>query len=158
MKNTTKLKRYIKKNNGQILIISLITIIGIAANINILLLPSPIFAEITMPTHKIKTSAEPLNNNGIIREITMYTSRVEETDSTPCISADGTDICKVDYNVCATNAFPIGTKLNIDKLGDCIVKDRMNKRYKERVDWYAKMDLTRALSFGKQNLKVIKID
>ena len=105
----------------------------------------------------------PLNENkiemidvskGTIREITMYNSLPEQTDSTPCISADGTNICEVDYNVCATNAFPFGTKLYIDKLGECIVKDRMNKRYSERIDWYAGMDKDRAINFGVQKLLV----
>lgn len=100
----------------------------------------------------VKCPDESVPVAGQMREITMYTSRVQETDSTPCISADGTNICKVDYNVCASNAYPFGTKLRIQGLGDCIVRDRMNRRYKDRIDWYAGMDLQRALKFGKQNL------
>jgi len=92
-----------------------------------------------------------------IREVTMYNSLPEQTDDTPCISADGTNICELDYNVCATNAFPFGTVLYVDKLGECVVHDRMNKRYKERIDWYAKMDLQRALNFGIQNLAVMEV-
>ena len=95
--------------------------------------------------------------SGVIREITMYTSREAETDSTPCISADGTDICKVDYNVCASNAHKIGQRLEIKGLGECIVKDRMNSRYNNSIDWYAKFDLERALNFGRQKLEVVEL-
>ena len=106
--------------------------------------------------HKKEIKKLPINEDkGTIRTVTMYTSRVQETDNSPCISADNTNICEVDYNVCASNAFKFGTVLEIVGLGECIVKDRMNRRYPNRVDWYAKMDLQRALKFGKQNLKVI---
>jgi len=91
---------------------------------------------------------------GTIREITMYTSRVEETDASPFITANGTDLREIDYNACASNAFPFGTELRIEGLGDCVVIDRMNKRYSNSVDWYAGMDLQRALKFGRQNLLV----
>lgn len=96
-------------------------------------------------------------SRGTLREITMYTSREAETDSTPCISADGTDICKVNYNVCASNAHKIGQRLEIKGLGECIVKDRMNSRYKNSIDWYAKFDLERALKFGRQKLEVVEL-
>lgn len=100
---------------------------------------------------------QAIESKGVVREITMYTSRSEETDASPCISADGTDICKVSYNVCASNSHKIGQKLLVKGLGECIVKDRMNSRYHNRIDWYAKMDLARALKFGKQKLEVIEL-
>jgi len=103
-------------------------------------------------------STDAPTSDGIIREVTMYTSRPEETDETPCISADGTNICEVDYNVCATNAFPIGTRLYVDKLGECIVKDVMSRKYQHRIDWYAGTDVERALAFGIQRLRVKKLD
>ena len=102
----------------------------------------------------VKPNLSAEGEKGIIREITMYTSREAETDDSPCISADGTNICQVDYAVCASNAFPLGTKLMIDKLGECLVKDRMNARYTQAVDYYVKFDLTRAISFGRQRLAV----
>jgi len=96
-------------------------------------------------------------SRGVIRTITMYTSREQETDASPCISADGTNICQVSYNVCASNAHKIGQRLKIEGLGECIVKDRMNRRYTNSVDWYAKYDLARALKFGRQKLEVIEL-
>jgi len=109
---------------------------------------------------------------GTIREVTMYSSTPEQTDATPCIAANGQDICVLwakSQNLCATNAFPFGTELEVDKLGSCLVVDRMNDRYSNRIDWYAGYDndcldgvdsgdycptYTRALNFGLQNLLV----
>mgnify|MGYP001598909349 CR=1 FL=1 len=89
--------------------------------------------------------------------ITMYNSFANQTDSSPCISADNTNICKANYNVCASNDYKFGAKIKIDKLGICIIKDRMNRRYtgKGRIDFYAGYDLQRALNFGRQKLNII---
>lgn len=108
---------------------------------------------------------EPVNiiyevKNETIREVTMFTSRVEETDSTPCISANNTNICegiKKGINYCASNFYKFGTMLNVAGLGDCVVVDRMNSRYTNRIDWYAgegQDSLNRALKFGRQKLLV----
>ena len=107
-----------------------------------------------------------------IREVTKYTSTPHQTDSTPCIGSSGEDQCelwKQGMNICATNAFPNGTILYVDKLGYCVVKDAMNKRYANRIDWYDGFDQAcldgidegdrcpnyrRALEFGTQKLLV----
>jgi len=74
----------------------------------------------------------------VVREITAYTASPSETDSTPCISADGTDICQAvqSFEYCAANFVPLGTELLIggDIMATCRVVDRMNSRYKNRVD------------------------
>jgi 3D (Asp-Asp-Asp) domain-containing protein len=113
-------------------------------------------------------------SEGTVREVTMYTSTPEQTDSSPCIGANTQDICVLwrnGQNICASNAFPRGTVLEVDKLGECIVIDRMNKRYSNRVDWYAGYDddcldgiddgddcpnYRRARDFGVQRLLVNK--
>lgn len=93
----------------------------------------------------------------VIREVTAYNSLPEQTDSTPCISADGTDICKrfeKGENICATNAYELGTKLYVENFGECTVADRMNKRFANRVDLFFNKDKDRAVAFGKQKLEV----
>ncbi len=78
-----------------------------------------------------------------IREVTMYSSTPEQTDSSPCIGASTQDQCVLwrnGQNICATNAFEKGTVLHVDKLGECLVMDRMNSRFSERIDWYAGYD------------------
>jgi 3D (Asp-Asp-Asp) domain-containing protein len=93
------------------------------------------------------------------RNVTAYTSRAQETDSTPCIAADGSDICRraaAGENLCAANFVPFGTTLAIgdDLMMTCIVADRMNSRHGERVDLYFGHDLKAALEFGIQTLPV----
>lgn len=100
---------------------------------------------------------EPTVEVGTVREVTAYTSEVGQTDASPCVSANGMNICHLyaeGTNICATNAFPLGTVLVVDKLGTCVVHDRMNARYRNRVDWYFGYDTPRALEFGVQNLNV----
>lgn len=85
--------------------------------------------------------------------VTAYTSRVEETDASPCIAADGSDICAryaKGERICASNDYKLGTMLDIQGLGRCVVSDRMNRRYTGtgRVDWYMGHDLTGARKWG----------
>lgn len=99
---------------------------------------------------------EPVST-GTVREVSAYTSEVGQTDATPCISASGMNICHLyaeGTNVCATNAFPLGTLLEVEGLGTCVVEDRMNSRYRNRVDWYFGYDTQHALEFGVQKLHV----
>lgn len=91
--------------------------------------------------------------------VTMYTSRAQETDDSPCIAANGKDICKLlaqGVQTCASNDYKLGTKLNISTLGECIVMDRMNSRYTGtgRIDWYAGFDLKSARAHGVKTLAV----
>jgi len=88
--------------------------------------------------------------------MSAYTSRAEETDSSPCISADGTNICKYDGCVVASNDYPFDTVLVVEGFGECVVKDRMSSRYTGtgNMDMYFGYDLEGALQFGRQNLKI----
>lgn len=128
----------------------------------------------TLPKNDNKATLQDERvTGGTIREITMYSSTPEQTDASPCIGANGQDICVLwrnGQNICATNAFPKGSELKIDKLGSCLVTDRMNARYSNRIDWYAGYDdecldgvdagdncpnYERARKFGLQNLAVL---
>lgn len=83
-------------------------------------------------------------------QASAYASSPYQTNSQPCITAAGT---RVRYGVVATNFLPMGTLLDIN--GEpFIVEDRMNSRYK---GYY--MDLwfpstSKALEFGRKNLKI----
>lgn len=72
--------------------------------------------------------------------VTMYNlgdPRQTDVDS-PCVGATGVDLCQLKkyINICASNCYPLGTKLEVVGLGECIVLDRMNKRYScETLDW-----------------------
>jgi len=91
---------------------------------------------------------------------TAYNSLVGQTDSTPCITANGHDLCK-QYeeegfgNTIAANFLPMGTQVRFPELyGDkiFIVRDRMNARY-----GYGRIDIwlpeySEAKQFGVKRL------
>jgi len=98
-----------------------------------------------------------------IRVVTAYNvGDPRQTDDTPCISANGEDICRALANGemrCAANFVPLGSRLYVDKIGVCLVTDRMNKRYRNRVDIAMRKDEYRkALRFGRQKLHVKILD
>ena len=89
-------------------------------------------------------------------EVSAYTSRTEETDGSPCISADNTNICEYKGCVIASNDYPLGSKIELEGVGECIVKDRMNSRYTGtgNMDLYMGMDLEKALAFGRKKVNI----
>jgi 3D (Asp-Asp-Asp) domain-containing protein len=94
-----------------------------------------------------------------IRVVTAYNvGDPRQTDDTPCISANGENICRAlaeGEMRCAANFVPLGSRLHVDKIGVCLVTDRMNKRYRNRVDIAMhKNDYRKALRFGRQKLRV----
>lgn len=68
---------------------------------------------------------------------TAYSSDPAQTDDTPCIPADGYDLCKHyetygEGNTLAANFLPLGSQVKLpDMFGDkvFVVHDRMNARY-----------------------------
>lgn len=76
-------------------------------------------------------------------EVSGYTSSRGQTDATPCIAADQSDICarkRQGELICATNVYPLGSRIHVEGLGTCVVADRMNSRYQAHVDWYFGQD------------------
>ena len=73
-------------------------------------------------------------------------------------AANGENICtalKLGLKRCAANFVPFGTQLSIDNYGVCTVTDRMNRRYRNRVDIAMKVtEKEKALQFGVKKLKV----
>lgn len=88
-----------------------------------------------------------------IVEVTGYSSREEETDTTPYETASGSIVY---WGGIASNSYSFGTQLRFpDMFGDKIfvVRDRMNSRYKNRLDiWFP--HYTQAQRFGIKNLRV----
>ncbi|MSU75641.1 MAG: hypothetical protein EXS55_03960 [Candidatus Magasanikbacteria bacterium] len=106
------------------------------------------------------TSDEIVKPDKIVRAVmTAYTSTADQTDSTPCITADGTDLCKRGTeDVLAANWLPIGTQVKIPSLyGDRIfeIHDRMNKRYGYgRMDIWLNSSKADARKFGVKRVDV----
>lgn len=93
--------------------------------------------------------------------ITAYNSEVGQTDSTPCITANGFNVCEHGVeDTIAANFLKFGTKVQIpDLFGDriFIVRDRMNKKHPSRVDIWM-LDRTDALKFGKRTAKIVVVE
>jgi 3D (Asp-Asp-Asp) domain-containing protein len=74
--------------------------------------------------------------------ITAYNSDVAQCDSTPCITANGFNVCQHGIeDTVAANFLPMGTQIRIPALfGNRIfvVRDRMAKRHQARVDVWMK--------------------
>lgn len=90
--------------------------------------------------------------------ITAYNSKAGQTDNSPCITANGFDVCKNGVeDTIAANFLPFGAKVRIpDLFGDkvFVVRDRMHPRHKNRLDIWM-INYKDAKQFG---VKVAKIE
>jgi 3D (Asp-Asp-Asp) domain-containing protein len=124
---------------------------GITAPANDSTIQSNAVASVTSPATS-KTKAKAPKKTYMV-SASAYSSSVDETDSTPFITAAGT---YVRDGIVATNFLPIGTAIKIpDIYGDKIfvVEDRMNTRYWMNVDlWFPSKEL--AKQFGRKTVKI----
>lgn len=110
-------------------------------------------------TH-ITTNIEPYAETRTIYKnatITAYNTVSGQTDSSPCISATGDNICgRADVVACPRD-IPLRTRVLIDnRIYYCL--DRLNIRYKRRFDISFDKDIQGARNWGKQKHDVIIID
>lgn len=97
-----------------------------------------------------------------VHSMTAYNSEVAQTDDSPCITANGFNVCEHGIeDTIAANFLKFGTKVRIPELfGDriFIVRDRMNKRYTERVDIWM-LNYSDAIQFGvkRATIEVIEV-
>ena len=115
---------------------------------------SPVFV-VAEPQYKVISSS--------IHPVTAYTSEVAQCDESPCITANGFNVCTHnEEDVIAANFLKFGTKVRIPELfGDRIftVQDRMNSRFPNHVDVGMK-DHTQAIQFGVTvaTIEVVELD
>lgn len=123
--------------------------------------PSTEIGSSTAPDLLIEGKSTSTVETIILREsfhtMTAYNSEVGQTDDSPCITANGFNVCKHGIeDTIAANFLPMGTKVKIPELfGErvFIVRDRMNKKHPNRVDVWMK-DRHDAIKFG---VKIAKI-
>ena len=91
---------------------------------------------------------------------TAYTSSVRETDSTPTITAWGNKL-KPGMRVLAVSrdlldmGLTLGTLVSVEGFADdFIVLDKMNKRWKKKIDIYMGNDRHAALQWGKRKVNI----
>ncbi len=99
---------------------------------------------------------------GMVREVTAYNVGVrEQTSDNACIGAAGKDLCRLvrqGRSICAANFVALGTVLRIERFGECVVLDRMHRRFRHRVDIAMRDDaVEEALEFGLQR-RVVEIE
>lgn len=92
---------------------------------------------------------------------TAYTSHVSQTDKTPFLAAwnnrlyPGIKAIAVSRDLIAKYGLRNGTKVRIAGLpGFYRVRDKMNKRYKKRIDVYMGVDRSRALRWGRRSVVI----
>lgn len=89
--------------------------------------------------------------------VTAYNSDAGQTDNSPCITANNFDVCRHGVeDTIAANFLPFEAKVRIPELfGDkvFVVRDRMNKRFSNRVDVWM-LEKPDAINFG---VKIAKI-
>ena len=100
-------------------------------------------------THKLRVTA------------TAYTSHGNQTDDTPFLAAwnnqlrPGMKIIAVSRDLLTRFGMRNGTKVRIGGLnGYYRVRDKMNKRYKKRIDIYMGLNLKKALRWGKRSVVI----
>ena len=89
--------------------------------------------------------------------VTAYNSEVGQTDDSPCITANGFNLCQHGVeDTIAANFLPFGARVRMPELfGErvFVVRDRMNFRHSHRVDvWMLKKQDAR--KFGVKNTKI----
>lgn len=125
--------------------------------------PVDISAEIAFNTDEIANINHlPENSDKPIKRAnyyiaTAYNSEAAQTDASPCITANGFNLCEHGIeDTVAANFLPFGAKVRMPELfGDriFIVRDRMNKRYQNRLDIWM-VSKPQALKFGVRSVKI----
>lgn len=129
------------------------------------------FAALVFPTsvtsmNAVSTPEEPPSIAAVVNapahktyevSVSAYSSSVDETDSTPFITAWGT---RTRDGVIAANFLPLGTKVQLPELyGDKIftVEDRMNRRFSDSVDVWMPSK-SNAIVFGRQTSRIVVLN
>lgn len=98
---------------------------------------------------------------GKVARVTAYNSVESQTDGSPCIAADNSNVCERHAKgecIVALNGVKFGTKLLIEKIGTCTVADRTATKHNGTIDLFMGDDVARATNFGVQHLAYTIID
>ncbi|WP_245923193.1 3D domain-containing protein [Leucothrix arctica] len=94
-------------------------------------------------------------------EATAYTSHANQTDSTPNIAAwndrlkPGMKVIAVSRDMLNKYGMKHRTKVRIKGLdGEYLVLDKMNKRWKKKIDIYMGKDLKKAFKWGRKKVEI----
>jgi len=100
-----------------------------------------------------ETSISPDARRVTTAIVTAYSSEVRQTDSTPFVTAAGTDVRS---GVVAANWLPIGTKIRLPEIfgeREFVVEDRMHNRNNDKIDiWFPTR--AEAVQFGVRKAQI----
>lgn len=88
-----------------------------------------------------------------------YTSRADETDAQPALSASGERLrpgmraLAVSPDLLAMG-LAYGTRVEVEGHGTWVVLDRMGDRHRRAIDLYMGLDRDAALAFGKRRVRI----
>jgi len=117
----------------------------------------------TFKDQSIKKATKAIKGNRVLKvTATAYTSHFGQTDKTPFLAAwnnrikPGMKIIAVSRDLIKKYKLTNGVKVRIKGLkGVFTVRDKMNKRFKKRIDIYMGTDKHKAIKFGKKKLTLI---
>ena len=159
----TKFSRTVRGMLTKITVIALMVMIGVIVNINDLAVDYGIKPDIaTRQSEQYRVSSIGSLNYTIMRVTAYNVGDPFQTDASPCIGAGHENLCHAlvrGEKVCAANFVPLNTYLHIQNYGICRVTDRMNRRFKNRVDIaMTPQQKDAAVNFGVQELAVSVLD
>ena len=106
-------------------------------------------------SHKhIRSRTANPDHRGKVGVFTAYTLRTKEGAGKGPITSDETDLMRSSSCVVANNKLRFGTKITIEGIGTCEVRDRIGRKVAaNRFDIFMNADATCAKDFGKRKLK-----
>jgi len=112
--------------------------------------------ESTIPANSLPAANAAATRYSTERIVTAYTSTIDQCDSTPFTTANGTT---VHDGIVAANWLKFGTRVRIPSMfGDkvFIVADRMNPRFDDRMDiWMSSMSNARVFGLRRLTIEVL---
>jgi 3D (Asp-Asp-Asp) domain-containing protein len=135
-----------------------VLLLSMGSRVDVPAMPTPLVAQKIM-TDAVRGAFAKKPATGRVREVTAYNVGVRgQTNDDPCTGATGENLCRLvtrGLKVCAANFVEPKTVLHIEGYGECVVLDRMNRRFAHRVDIaMSKDEVDRALAFGIQRRHV----
>jgi 3D (Asp-Asp-Asp) domain-containing protein len=104
-------------------------------------------------------SVPPSGARDMVVTAHAYTSRADETDAEPALSASGQRLrpgmraLAVSPDLLAVG-LDYGTRVEVEGHGTWVVLDRMGDRHRRAIDLYMGLDRDAALAFGKRRVRI----
>ncbi len=119
-------------------------------------------SSINKSSTKTTTAKKRIGNRVLKVTATAYTSHVGQTDKTPFLAAwnnrikPGMKIIAVSQDLIKKYKLTNGVKVKIKGVkGVFTVRDKMNKRFKKRIDIYMGLNKKKALKWGKKEITLV---